>query len=185
LSELLVVMAIVGMLMALAMPGIAQAQTAVPTNAATIFDSVGAYFTGFNSNYNAIAAHHLHLESATVYDDGVGVAAELEADYQFGQASGFLIGGTVDNAGIGGTIVSADARVGYAINYIDTRFSAGADGGYRFDVGRPEAGFWGRAEKLATENTGLYTEIEAEPDFGAGTKAPIVPKVKLGVFVKF
>jgi hypothetical protein len=160
-------------------------QTAVPTNAPTIFNSISTYFTGFDSNYNAIAQHGIHVETATVYENGVGVEAEMEADYQFGKANGFLLGATVDNAGIGGTIVDSDLRLGYAINYLDTRFSAGLDGGYRFDLGRAEAGIWGRAEKLATDNTGLYLELEEKPDFGAGTRTPAVPLVKLGVFVKF
>lgn len=158
------------------------------TSSNSILSSMTAYFTGFDSNKDAFAAHGLHVSTATTYVNGIGVSAELEADYQFGteaQGKGFLIRETTDNAGIAGVILDQCVGVGYGVYYLDTRFSGGLDAGYRFDVSHVEGGIWGRAEKLATTNTGIFTEVEEKTEFGSGTKTPSIPTIKIGVFAKF
>jgi hypothetical protein len=94
------------------------------------FQSVGNYFTSANTNYTW-AGNTLEVAVGADYMSSVNWANYIEAQFDTGR---FGIGAKVRNAGIAGTVDSAEATIGYSlIEFYSIKLEAGIDGGYDLD----------------------------------------------------
>jgi hypothetical protein len=91
------------------------------------FQSVGNYFTSANTNYTW-ASNTLEVAVGADYMSSVNWANYVEAQFDINR---FDIGAKVRNAGIAGTVDSAQAGIGYSlIEFFSVKLEAGIDGGY-------------------------------------------------------
>jgi hypothetical protein len=96
------------------------------------FRSVGNYFTSANTNYTW-ASNTLEVAIGADYMSSVNWANYVAAQFDAGH---FDIGAKVRNAGIAGTVDSAQASIGYSvIEFFSVKLEAGIDGGYDLDRG--------------------------------------------------
>lgn len=96
------------------------------------FQSVGNYFTSANTNYTW-ASNTLEVAVGADYMSSVNWANYVAAQFDMGR---FDIGAKVRNAGIAGTVDSAQASIGYSlIEFCSVKLEAGIDGGYDLDRG--------------------------------------------------
>lgn len=127
-------LAAIGGLCLLAASFSAQAQMPA-TNAPpeqNFFQSVGNYFTSANTNYTW-ASNTLEVAVGADYMSSVNWANYVAAQFDMGR---FDIGAKVRNAGIAGTVDSAQASIGYSlIEFCSVKLEAGIDGGYDLDRG--------------------------------------------------
>jgi hypothetical protein len=142
---------------------------AVPQGAQDFFSSVSQYFTGFNTNLSMLSAHHIEVWSAAEYNNGLNFADDLGVDYRFN--GGFGLEAEFQNAGINGTILSAQFGPRYSIVYLDTEFAVGVNGGYRPQERWGEITPYVEARKSATLNTWIGLRLSYENDIGPGSQA--------------
>jgi hypothetical protein len=181
----LLVVAVTALGTAHALPASAQTSSnGVPATAQSFLTSVGQYFTGFNSNYTMLAAHHIEAWTAAEYSQGENWADDLGIDYRFD--SGIRLETVFQNAGINGTILSAQCGVGYSIVYIDTEFAAGLNVGYRPQQRWEEVTPYLEARKSLTANTWAGLRLSYEIDTGPGAQnGARTPSVAVEMGVKF
>jgi hypothetical protein len=96
------------------------------------FQTVGNSFMSANTNYSW-ASNSLEVAVGADYMSSVNWANYVEAQFDMGR---FDIGAKVRNAGIAGTVDSAQAGIGYSlIEFYSVKMEAGIDGGYDLERG--------------------------------------------------
>ena len=96
------------------------------------FQAVGNYFTSANTNYTW-ASSTLEVAVGADYMSSVNWANYVAAQFDLGR---FDIGARVRNAGIAGTVDSAQASIGYSLmEFFSVKLEAAIDGGYDLDRG--------------------------------------------------
>jgi hypothetical protein len=134
----------------------AQTDTNAPSPA-TFFQTAEGYLTSFNPAYSW-ESNRLEIEVGADYQSGMQWANDIEGQYDV-NGGNVIVGARLRNAGIGGVVEMAQAKLGYAIaTYEDTRVEAslyaGYDNQYNCAVVEPELDL----RKKLTENTfaGVY-----------------------------
>lgn len=158
-----------------------QAQTSI-TN--TIFGSVEAYFTSFNTNYTFT---NTLLECSTGYKQVTGVNAANFIDGQVNLYKGLTLDASVQFSGVGSALNGGEAGIGYnVIQHYDTELNVSLLGGYdnthksvKGELGADvvEPGF--TVKKKLTSNTFAETGISL-PIFTTG-KFNNQPTIRIGV----
>lgn len=137
----------------------ARAQTS-PTNnnstitgpSATFFDSVIGYFSSINTNFDStFASSKCEITLGSAYANNVNTASTLNFEYKLGGA--FVLDAGCDNAGIAGTLLSAQAGIGVYRVVHDIELSAFVDGGYDFSINHPFVEPRVEVKKALTPNT--------------------------------
>jgi hypothetical protein len=131
-SKILVGLALLGGMGAL--PATVKAQSSptnsVPASPQNFFQTAANYFTSANTNYTW-TGNTLEVAGGADYMSSVNWANYLDAQYDIGR---FDISAKMRNAGIAGTVDSAEAGIGYTlISYYSVKLEAGIDGGYNLD----------------------------------------------------
>ncbi len=158
--------------------GAARAQTSTNSLAsptpATFFDSVGDYFTSFNTNSTTFSAENAEVWASADYQSGLNFAAGFGVQYEL--PANVTLESYTRNAGVAGTIVSENIGAGYVLfKKYDTKIVAGVDGGWRWDLERPDLEVYLDARKALTANTFAGVRISYENDFSAQSPgAPII-----------
>ncbi|HVU07649.1 MAG TPA: hypothetical protein VHG89_03800 [Verrucomicrobiae bacterium] len=166
----------------LCVAGKAQAQTETNLPPQTsFFGSVENYFTSFDTNSTTFTSERGEVWTGVVYQNGLNFADDLGVDYNLG-AKGIYAEGIFRNAGIAGTIVGAQAGLGYSIVHFDTKLSVGVDGGYDFNRDNPCATFYVDARKALTENTFAGLRLGWEAQF---SHSPVSRTPELSVIIGF
>lgn len=161
----------------------AVAQTNPPVAPPNFFESIGGYFTSFNTNYLATFGEH-KISLATGVDSLQGngtvpLANSLRLSYNLIQptinltnTTGLVLGleEVTRNSGVAGTIVSQQAGFKAGFVVVDTEIDGYVDGGYNFynDVNTKQkifCEFGLRVQKALTLNT--YAGV------GLGEQVPI------------
>lgn len=163
---------ILTLVMAAAFVAGAQAQTSPEQ---TFFNSVGDYFTSFNTNLLTFQKNKFEVWTGVAYQQNVDVANVLGVDFDVKKGGGFYVEGTMANAGIAGTVLNLAGGGGYSIVKYDTRLSFGVNGGYDFQIKQPIVEIYGDVRKSLTENTFAGLRLSYETSFsGASPHAPLV-----------
>jgi hypothetical protein len=163
------------------------AATGNPT-VSTWLQSAEAYFTSFNTNSTTFESHNLRVFTGPDYQSQINVDAAVGAQYRVWNsesatinvaATGLGLGleSVVRNAGIAGTLDSAQAGAGLMVDKYDVEISAWVDGGYSPYKDSAFAAGAAQVSKAATANT--FVGVRLETQFFS--KTPGQPLV--GVFV--
>ena len=147
------------------------AQTnSVPPNSGSFFNSVGNYFTSFNTNLEATFGQtrgKLWTGVVSLQGGNTPLANVVGLSYDVYKPSNSAISISLEsetlNSGVAGTVVSQE--IGPGLNFIihDTELTAFAHGGYELSAGsrgsRVEAGIGLRLCKALTAHTYAGTEL--------------------------
>lgn len=127
LSNSIHFLAAIGLLYLLTSDFTAHAQTNTATPPQSFFETAKDYLTSANTNYTW-TSNTLEMAVGADYMSSVNWANYVDAQYDIGR---FVIEAKMRNAGIAGTVDSAEGGVGYAlIEYYSVKLEAGVDGGY-------------------------------------------------------
>lgn len=148
-------LAIAALSCALAFTAAAQSTNSAPLTPQAVLGNIGTYFTSFNTSLTWTNTP-VSIWTGANYQSSVNTSSELGISYDLWRPSAetaFAPEAVVRNAGIAGTVVSAQGGLGVSLFHYDVKVNGYLDAGYNLPLNTPLIEFGVRLEKKMTVST--------------------------------